>query len=402
MAYNLRTGLIGSGDIDINVSLSDLTAANITSGVFTVDRIPDMSANKITADTLDVARIPDISANKITSDTLHVDRIPNLDAAKITSGVINTQRIPTITNDHILSNSINSDKIKMLSGAFSNDLIPNIPASKVAPGEALTNSIDATLLEGVTVLSKKNNQTHATGGGLGCEGDFDCEGHATIEGDFDCEGNATFESDLGCEGAATFGSSLTDLCKIKGKLITSGGNHLNAEYPLLPSGYGSSYQVGSAPTVYTRKIQILASDFQLNDDQSYFNLSVYDLYSTGYGTTNTSGFGAIKTHSTSHEMFAFIRIPEGYNVKSYKIFGIYLNPNSVASQSFAPLILKTVTAYKVTFDNSVPNNMGSGYVNSEVSVNAQTFDAESYMLIEVVTTSQLDGILGGWVEIEPV
>eukprot|EP01043_Picozoa_sp_COSAG02_P109731 COSAG02_NODE_45828_length_353_cov_5.692913_1_plen_32_part_10 len=32
MSYNLRTGLTGSGDVDINVSLSDLDAANITSG----------------------------------------------------------------------------------------------------------------------------------------------------------------------------------------------------------------------------------------------------------------------------------------------------------------------------------------------------------------------------------
>ena len=34
MAYNLRTGLIGSGDIDVNVSLSGLTADNIQSGIF--------------------------------------------------------------------------------------------------------------------------------------------------------------------------------------------------------------------------------------------------------------------------------------------------------------------------------------------------------------------------------
>jgi hypothetical protein len=65
IAYNLRACLIGSGDIDINVSLSNLTTANITSGGFGVDRIPDMSAKKITADTLDTSRIPDISAAKI-------------------------------------------------------------------------------------------------------------------------------------------------------------------------------------------------------------------------------------------------------------------------------------------------------------------------------------------------
>ena len=39
MAYNLRTGLTGSGDIDINVSLDNLDAANITSGQFGDARI---------------------------------------------------------------------------------------------------------------------------------------------------------------------------------------------------------------------------------------------------------------------------------------------------------------------------------------------------------------------------
>ena len=42
MAYNLRTGLIGSGDIDVNVSLNDLNAANITTGVFSAGVIPTL------------------------------------------------------------------------------------------------------------------------------------------------------------------------------------------------------------------------------------------------------------------------------------------------------------------------------------------------------------------------
>ena len=55
MAYNLRTGLIGSGDIDVNVSLSGLTADNITSGVFGLARIPTLDNSKISA--LDAAKL---------------------------------------------------------------------------------------------------------------------------------------------------------------------------------------------------------------------------------------------------------------------------------------------------------------------------------------------------------
>ena len=47
MAYNLRTGLIGSGDIDVNVSLTGITADNITSGVFGLARIPTLDDSKI-------------------------------------------------------------------------------------------------------------------------------------------------------------------------------------------------------------------------------------------------------------------------------------------------------------------------------------------------------------------
>ena len=110
MAYNLRTGLIGSGDIDINVSLSDLNAANITTGVFSSAVIPtlgnskisDLDAAKLTG-TIASARldllasdIPDLATTKITSGTFASSFIPNLDASKITSGALHIDRIPSI------------------------------------------------------------------------------------------------------------------------------------------------------------------------------------------------------------------------------------------------------------------------------------------------------------------
>ena len=137
MAYNLRTGLIGSGDIDVNVSLSGLTADNITSGGFGLLRIPtidnskisDLDATKLTGtiasgrlnllhtdiptlpkthietdNTWQLSEIPSIPSDKITSlvatkltGEIDVARIPNLDATKITSGTFaSSDRIPTL------------------------------------------------------------------------------------------------------------------------------------------------------------------------------------------------------------------------------------------------------------------------------------------------------------------
>ena len=67
MAYNLRTGLTGSGDIDVNVSLSGLTADNIQSGTFGSARIPTLGNSKIS----------DLDAAKLTG-TLSADRIAML------------------------------------------------------------------------------------------------------------------------------------------------------------------------------------------------------------------------------------------------------------------------------------------------------------------------------------
>ena len=125
MAYNLRTGLIGSGDIDVNVSLSGLTADNIQSGIFSLPRIPtldnskisDLDAAKLTGTiasgqlnlqgsdipTLGDSKISELNASKLTG-TIASDRlslittdIPNLSAAKITSGVMSAARIDAAT-----------------------------------------------------------------------------------------------------------------------------------------------------------------------------------------------------------------------------------------------------------------------------------------------------------------
>ena len=68
MSYNLRTGLIRSGDIDINVNLSNLDASNITTGVFSVERI-DTTGNpfslNLIPDNIPDTKLGNISVGKL-------------------------------------------------------------------------------------------------------------------------------------------------------------------------------------------------------------------------------------------------------------------------------------------------------------------------------------------------
>ena len=169
MAYNLRTGLIGSGDIDINVSLNDLNAANITTGVFSAGVIPtlgdakisDLDAAKLTG-TLNVARIADgsITKSKIGENMVpwaeteipvlpkskvdpthstqwHVDDIPNLDASKITTGTVASARL-ALTSSDIPS----LDATKITTGSFASaDRIPLLPTSKIDSSTTFAKSM---------------------------------------------------------------------------------------------------------------------------------------------------------------------------------------------------------------------------------------------------------------------
>ncbi len=77
-------------------NLTAINAANLTTGVLDVNRVPNLDAGKITTGSLDVNRIPNLDAGKITAGSLDVARIPNLDAAKITTGTLNNSRLSTV------------------------------------------------------------------------------------------------------------------------------------------------------------------------------------------------------------------------------------------------------------------------------------------------------------------
>ena len=116
-------------------------ADNITSGTFSVDRIPSLAASKITSGTFDVDRIPALAASKITSGTFNADRIPSLAAGKITSGTFGVDRIPALAAS------------KITSGTFDVDRIPTLPVSKIT-GAISTSG--GTISGGALALSDQN------------------------------------------------------------------------------------------------------------------------------------------------------------------------------------------------------------------------------------------------------
>ena len=171
MAYNLRTGLIGSGDIDINVSLSDLNAANITTGVFSAAVIPELSKDKISnAGSWAETEIPTLPKAKIGTDgTWVASDIPDLDASKVASGTIASARLDLLTTDipdlattKITGGTFDVARIPALnvgqitSGTFASSFIPDLAASKITSGSLDTGRIpdlDATKITTGTFAS---------------------------------------------------------------------------------------------------------------------------------------------------------------------------------------------------------------------------------------------------------
>lgn len=175
MAYNLRTGLTGSGDIDVNVTLGDLNAANITSGIFDTGRIPtigdskvsDLNAAKLTglvsADRIGNGTIPKLKISNTLDETWavteipvlpkaqidpyhneqwHVDDLPTLGNAKISdlsatklTGTIASERlslvttdIPTLPKTKVSTHAVDGETWPI-------DDIPSLPATKITSGQ---------------------------------------------------------------------------------------------------------------------------------------------------------------------------------------------------------------------------------------------------------------------------
>ena len=65
MSRTLSGLIAGDTDLTVNVNLENISAGNVVSGIFAVERIPDLSSTKITSGTLSTDRIPTLPVSKV-------------------------------------------------------------------------------------------------------------------------------------------------------------------------------------------------------------------------------------------------------------------------------------------------------------------------------------------------
>lgn len=137
---NLDADKVGSGAFSPD-RIPALDASKIASGTIDPERIADLDASKVATGVLDPARIPDLDASKIASGELPAERIEDLDADKVTSGVFHPDRIPDLDASKITTGLIDPERLrdldasKITSGVFHPDRIPGLDASKIISGK---------------------------------------------------------------------------------------------------------------------------------------------------------------------------------------------------------------------------------------------------------------------------
>ena len=115
MSRTLSGLIAGYTDLTVNVNLENISAGNVVSGIFAVERIPDLSATKITSGTLTTDRIPTLPVSKVSflnsdvnlgSGGLVVDDVNAVDI--VCSNDILTERGPPRLHPMTNSSSVTS------------------------------------------------------------------------------------------------------------------------------------------------------------------------------------------------------------------------------------------------------------------------------------------------------
>ena len=117
MSRTLSGLIAGDTDLTVNVNLENISASNVASGIFAVERIPDLSSTKITSGTLTTARIPTLPVSKVSFLNSDV----NLGSGGLVVDDVNATDI--VCSNDILTEDLN------VSGVFKTDHIQTSSAA---------------------------------------------------------------------------------------------------------------------------------------------------------------------------------------------------------------------------------------------------------------------------------
>tara|TARA_R110002126_G_scaffold48116_3_gene134259 strand:+ start:2121 stop:5144 length:3024 start_codon:yes stop_codon:yes gene_type:complete len=174
---------------------------------------------------------------------------------------------------------------------------------------------------------------------------------------------------------------------------------------------GKSYDLnlGDTNTRSYRTIKLFPSMFIVNDDQSYFNAGIYD--TNLFPTTGTSAIGGIKVHTSSHELWCFVDIPEGQQMK-----GIYLKVSNTSGSTYYTQNIKVFKKHLgkyalnnnrriLLLDQNIPNSnfaspMTFGTLGAFAGDLVNEFD--NCIAIRIHMSSNSYVLSGGYIVCEPI
>ena len=428
MAYNLRTGLVGSGDIDINVNLSglaeanipDLSAAKITSGTFGAARVPNLEAlNGAVTD----AQIPDLQS---LSGTLTASQLPNLEAL---NGAVTDAQVPDlqllsgyIGTNAVVSSSIQADAIiaaKIADGAveaphLSNDcvtaakIVQNaVGSSEIATAAVGSDEIADGAVTGDELATNAVSEIKILDGAVtGAKVGAGAIGHNNIAVDAVSETKILDGAVTGAKiGAGAIShtniavNAVTDDKLVNGAVTTT--KIADGAVTSIKLAEGLVHQPGYhvSPGTY-RKVHVLPNQF-VHDTSESTNGTI-----TAGSSSSTTLFGGVKF---TYDANAYISVPSGFKIIS---FWLTVFDESNAVQGYPPPSPDaTVKAYKVEMNNNTSRTLLSVsapgypvYANQEFTLGSQyqvTFDEESFLYLRIEHSSMTPvTTMGGWVKIE--